>query len=131
MKQFELFKKLLDVIETHEIESIRAEEFMREGHDHGDYNDLIAFQESDEFAQLEDDVKEQVKEFTSLMEHAECVEDFGGEGQGEDYYSVWHFPKIDLYVKFEGWYASGTGSEYNRMYEVKPKEVTVTKYNAV
>jgi hypothetical protein len=61
----------------------------------------------------------------------EMVEEFGGEGQGDDYYAVYHFIDHDVYIKFQGWYASHRGSEYEEMYEVRPEQVTKTEYNRV
>ena len=61
----------------------------------------------------------------------ECVEQHGGEGQGEDYYSVFHFKDHDVYIQFQGWYMSHSGSEFEKMFEVRPEEVMVTQYNRV
>ena len=58
------------------------------------------------------------------------VDNFGGEGQGEDYWSVYSFTDGDnvVYVQFDGWYASYNGSEYSEWFFVKPKQVVVTKF---
>lgn len=61
----------------------------------------------------------------------ECVDSYGGEGEGDDYYSVYRFFEHDVFIKFQGWYQSFNGSEYDHMLEVRPKEVTITKYVAV
>ena len=61
----------------------------------------------------------------------ECVEQYGGEGQGDNYYSVYHFIDHDVYIRFDGWYASHHGSEYNEMFEVRPVEKTITVYKLV
>lgn len=55
----------------------------------------------------------------------------GGEGQGDNYWIVYHFIDHDVYIKFNGWYASHCGTEYQDMYEVKPVEVTVIEYQEV
>lgn len=54
----------------------------------------------------------------------------GGEGEGDDYWSVYSFTKgtEKVYVQFDGWYASYNGSEYNEWFFVVPKEVMVTQY---
>ena len=61
------------------------------------------------------------------------VANHGGEGQGEDYWSVYQFTdnktKEQVYVKFDGWYQSYNGSEFDEWYFVVPKEVMVTVYN--
>lgn len=61
----------------------------------------------------------------------ECAEQFGGEGEGDTYYSVYHFIDHDVYIRFDGWYASHHGSEYNEMFEVRPVEKTITVYELV
>jgi len=63
----------------------------------------------------------------------EYVYSFGGEDQGADYYSVYEFKKgteVAL-VKFDGWYASYSGSEYSNFSFVKPEPTTVIVYNPV
>ena len=57
----------------------------------------------------------------------------GGEGEGEDYWSVYKFSKDgqDVYVKFQGWYASYQGAEFSEWLFVEPKQVMITKYQAV
>ena len=61
------------------------------------------------------------------------VASHGGEGEGEDYWSVYKFmdntTKETVYVKFDGWYQSYNGSEFDEWYFVVPKEVLVTVYN--
>lgn len=59
------------------------------------------------------------------------VDGYGGEGQGDNYYMVYHFPNADIFIKFYGWYASYHGAEYSDMYLVEPKEVTITEYHFV
>jgi hypothetical protein len=60
------------------------------------------------------------------------VDNHGGEGQGEDYWSIYKFTKEGetLYVKFQGHYYSYEGSTYDDFYFVTPKEVLVTQYVA-
>jgi hypothetical protein len=57
-------------------------------------------------------------------------DNFGGEGMGDTYWSVYSFTdKTDkVYVKFNGWYQSYNGSEFSEFFFVEPKEVKVTKY---
>lgn len=58
------------------------------------------------------------------------VEDYGGEGQGDTYYSVKHFVDHDVYIRTDGWYASYEGGTYDQGYgyEVRPQEKTVIVY---
>lgn len=60
----------------------------------------------------------------------EYFEDYGGEGQGDDYWVV--FKLGDQYFRKDGWYASYDGGELDgELYEVKPVEVKVTQYQQV
>ena len=54
----------------------------------------------------------------------------GGEGQGDQYWSVYEFKQGEesVHVKFDGWYASHVGSEMTDYFVVEPKQVTVTEY---
>jgi hypothetical protein len=60
----------------------------------------------------------------------ECVEQHGGEGEGEDFYTVFKFTKDveTVFVKFQGWYQSYNGSEMTDWAFVTPKQVMVTIY---
>lgn len=61
----------------------------------------------------------------------EYEDNHGGEGEGSDYYSIYRFNFEDgekIYVKFQGWYASYHGSEFESCFIVEPKEVTVVQY---
>ena len=66
-----------------------------------------------------------------FLKSAEEVDSYGGEGQGEEYYSVWKFVSKDdevAYVKFDGSYQSYCGSEFDDWFFVEPKQVEVTQY---
>jgi len=63
---------------------------------------------------------------------AELMEEYGGEDQGSDYWSVWRFERIiktdglmreEVFYKFSGWYASYVGAEFQEVFEVEPVEV--------
>lgn len=75
----------------------------------------------------ETELRELIKEhgFT-----AEAVDSYGGEGMGDKYWSVVRFTKNgeSALVKFNGWYASYDGAEYEEWFFVKAHEVKVTKY---
>jgi hypothetical protein len=61
------------------------------------------------------------------------VDSFGGEGECEDYWSVYSFTKNGetVYVKFDGSYASYDGSEYDEWFFVEPKRVMVTQFHRI
>lgn len=60
----------------------------------------------------------------------EVAEHHGGEGLGEDYYCVYEFSKGDdkAYLKFDGWYASHYGSEFQAVFLVEPRQKVITVY---
>jgi len=67
----------------------------------------------------------------------EIVDHHGGEGQGDDYWSVFsvaHFDEI-CYFKIDGWYASHHGSSissgYYDFYEVKKVPVQTYEWRTV
>lgn len=68
------------------------------------------------------------KEFRAALAEAGVVcryeDNYGGEGQGDDYWSVYSFARGDekIYVQFNGWYASYNGAEFNEWFFVEPKE---------
>lgn len=62
---------------------------------------------------------------------ATIVDHFGGVDQGTEYYDIFKFEKTGqdpVYIKFEGYYDSYEGMNYqeNALSHVTPKEVTVT-----
>lgn len=72
---------------------------------------------------LDDDLK--------LLNIKARVEDHhGGMDKGSDYWTVWSFEDMNdkVYVKFQGYYASHYGSEYEEFYFVQPKEKVITVY---
>lgn len=60
------------------------------------------------------------------------VEQYGGEGQGDTWYSVKYFPKHNVYIKVEGYYQSYNGTEFydgwNSCRQVFPTQRTITVY---
>lgn len=68
-------------------------------------------------------------DIVKLFEGEKVVYHKGGEGQGEHFETVWHFPVPDIYISFYGWYASHVGSEYEGMMHVEPVQVMRTEYH--
>ena len=60
----------------------------------------------------------------------ECVDVYGGEGKGKDYWAVYKFSKDNesVYVQFDGWYSSYDGPEFAEWFFVEPKEVQVVQF---
>ena len=88
---------------------------------HSEYNSEPSEWDSDE-----------VKEFRVALADSGVVcqheDNYGGEGQGDDYWSVYSFTRGDekVYVKFNGWYASYNGAEFTEWFFVEPKEKVIT-----
>lgn len=62
------------------------------------------------------------------------VSDFGGEGMGDEYWTVIEVrdptnPDETLLVKLYGWYASYDGSNYSDWQFVTPRQKTITVYD--
>ena len=62
------------------------------------------------------------------------VDSSGGEDQGSSFYSVILIHNPDnhdeqYYIKFQGWYASYAGADYNSWSFVDPKQKTITVYS--
>lgn len=58
---------------------------------------------------------------------------YGGEGQGDMWYSVKYFPDLDLYIRVDGWHQSYSGTEFSNDWyeacrEVRPQEKVITVY---
>lgn len=60
------------------------------------------------------------------------IDRYGGEDCGRDFWAVWKFTHKDtgeeVLLKFEGWYASHYGAEFERFFEVQPKQKTITVF---
>ncbi len=58
------------------------------------------------------------------------VASYGGEGQGDIYYVVYHFVDHDKYIKIDGFFSYNNGVEFNNApYEVTPQQKIITVYN--
>lgn len=67
----------------------------------------------------------------SLMGDVKVVDQYGGEGMGDDYWMVVYFEKFDTYIRLDGWYASYDGGTLDGdPYIVEPRQKTITVYEA-
>lgn len=73
--------------------------------------------------------REKAKELLGLGEIKE-VDSYGGEGQGETWYTIKHFVDHDVYIRTDGFYSSYNGTDFYDGWgeEVKPVQKTVTVY---
>ena len=78
----------------------------------------------------EDETKEEKQQLADLSIKVTCVDSYGGEEQGRDFYTVYKFATQDevVYIKFQGWYASYVGSEFEEWKFVEPVEKMITVY---
>lgn len=72
-------------------------------------------------------------ESDSLPFEYKGVDSYGGEDQGSYFYSVMLIRNPNnhdeqYYIKFQGWYTSYVGAEYDNWYFVEPKQKTITVY---
>jgi hypothetical protein len=60
----------------------------------------------------------------------EFVDNHGGEGEGEEYWSVFKFTQesASVYAQFNGSYQSYDGADFDEFFFVKPKAVVVTQF---
>lgn len=60
----------------------------------------------------------------------EIVDEYGGEGKGEEHYYVLYFKDHDVYLKCDGFYTSYEGADYDdsEWQHVVPKQITQTIY---
>lgn len=60
------------------------------------------------------------------------VNHYGGEGQGEKWYVVFHFVDHDIYIRVDGFYSSYNGTDFYGGWgdckEVTPKTKTLVVY---
>lgn len=96
--------------------------------------ELVSKYEEDHGDELDGNVYESIKWGSDIevpgLGKLELVEDFGGEGQGDDYWVV--FKVGDQFFKKNGWYASYDGGELDGdLYEVVPVQVSRTEYEAI
>jgi hypothetical protein len=113
-----------------------VENLLRDAIDHGDLIHESLFHSGYNSEPSEWDSDEE-KEFRAALTEAGVVcrheDNYGGEGQGDDYWSVYSFTRGDekVYVKFDGWYASYNGAEFNEWFFVEPKEKVITVFDRV
>ena len=57
----------------------------------------------------------------------------GGEGEGDEWFSIKYFKYHDVYIKTEGWHSSYDGVEFSNGYgeEVKPVSKVITVFEAL
>jgi hypothetical protein len=59
------------------------------------------------------------------------VDSYGGEGEGDQYWYVFKVAgPVNRFFKVDGYYQSYSGGEYDNLYEVFPKQVQVTQWEA-
>lgn len=83
-----------------------------------------------------DDIQEDLED-TIKVETGEWKEinQYGGEGQGDTWYSIKHFPKHNVYIKVSGYYSSYNGTDFgnwkNSCKGVIPVQKTIIDYEVI
>lgn len=72
-------------------------------------------------------------ELSKILGEFNEIEQCGGEGQGDEWYSVKYFEDHDVYIRVDGWYSSYNGVDFSGDWdscckEVRPIERMVTFY---
>lgn len=96
-------------------------------------NDFFQSAMQDEFSKWDsEETTKVIKLFRNLSISFKHVDSHGGEGEGEQYWSVYQFAdkntEEQCWVKFDGWYQSYNGSEFTDWFFVTPKEKLITVY---
>lgn len=89
-----------------------------------------ASESSSEDAYLEDSTREFFYTLDKQGISFKNEDSYGGEGMGDQYWSVYSFTKDNetVYIKFDGWYQSYNGSEFTEWFFVKPEQKTITVF---
>lgn len=105
-------------IVTKVLASDLAQMFVRSELFYGDFNQAQSEYDADSGVEFK-------KELSDAGLTVEYIDQFGGEGMGEQYYSVYKFTlgEESCHVKFDGFYASYNGADYDDWSFVEPKEV--------
>ena len=80
--------------------------------------------------------QQRIRNFERTQPLGECIQvqqhGGGGEGEGENWWVVYHFVEHDVYVRVDGWYQSYEGTDFYEGWdcckEVRPKEKVITVY---
>ncbi len=129
------YEEIQEIIESEDLKriSMRPSDWFNENVYDLDYlieirNPQHADRAYNPFKYIHEDELELAIELVQKLGNYEVKTQVGDEGQGDDYYIVYYFVDHDVYIKFDGWYASYQGSEYSNMYQVWPHDVVRTEY---
>jgi hypothetical protein len=131
-ENFEYSKEYKDLVEQHKTlqNELKAHPMYQNYREQSKDVSYIAIQEKirklPSYYQLG---KNEILDFLGLGEMKE-VSHYGGEGEGETWYSVKYFKDHDVYIRIDGYYQSYDGTTFDEGYgvEVRPKEKTITVY---
>ncbi len=77
-------------------------------------------------------IKEDVALY-ELLGEVKCVDfqERSSEGDHDTQYTRYYFEKHDAYVELSGYYSSHDSGDFDEIYGVTPKEITVTIYEKI
>lgn len=138
-KEFKLFKEFIKTygedLELSESSFFNYEDEDENGNfikylDNSPYKGIDSDYYNNKLSKLNLEIGEYLK-YEDILKGATLCDYYGGSGLGEEYWTVFYFPKLDIYIKFDGYYQSYEGSTFQQSYEVKPEEKTITVYNEI
>lgn len=127
-------QEILEVISKHYSEHSYAFEYWEEA----DVDSLLTEEQKTHIQEVKSSgtyhrplEKEYILKQLGLGEVIE-VDQYGGEGEGETWYTVKYFKDHDVYIRTDGYYQSYNGTEFENGYgyEVRPQQKTITVYEA-
>lgn len=118
--------EILDIIK----ENYTEDAFARGEWDEAINSCKVTREEADELGMSFYALKGQRNREALGLGRVELVDSYGGEGQGETWYAVWHFVNHDVYIRIDGHYTSYNGVDFYQGYgrEVRPVEKVVTVF---
>lgn len=119
-----------EILEKIEASGIPVSVFAYDDHWMGDGEVKYDPETGEETEWDSDDLKVVMDALKAELGGWEQIEQKGGEGQGDVWFAVKHFPAHDVYIRTDGWYTSYHGTDFDDCYgkEVKPVKKIVTLY---
>jgi hypothetical protein len=76
--------------------------------------------------------KDQKPKIEAVLGPFRNIVEKGGEGQGEEYWTITYFEDHDVYIRVDAFYQSYDGTDFSdsKFKQVRPVRVEVTEYQA-
>jgi hypothetical protein len=129
MTNFEIFKKGAKILNI-DLERYFSEDDSRWDGTTFPTHKVVIDEYNQHLNTLDENEKEIASRYVDMHYEIKEITQVGGEGEGSDYYYVYHFPTVDMYVRFQGSYQSYHGADYSHCFEIRPQQKTITVYEA-